>query len=78
LLQPKLCILDETAFRLLDIDALQVVCRAFNSQRFKRFRSFIVVTHYQRLLDNILSLIFVHVLIYGKKLVKSGDATLAH
>jgi Fe-S cluster assembly ATP-binding protein len=74
LLQPKLCILDETDSGL-DIDALQVVAEGVNSQR-SADRSFIVVTHYQRLLDYIKP-DFVHVLSDGN-IVKSGDATLAH
>ena len=59
LLEPKLCILDETDSGL-DIDALQVVAEGVNSQR-SPDRSFIVVTHYQRLLDYIIP-DFVHVL----------------
>ncbi|KZN14006.1 Fe-S cluster assembly ATPase SufC [Marinomonas sp. TW1] len=74
LLKPKLCILDETDSGL-DIDALQVVAEGVNSQRSAE-RSFIVVTHYQRLLDYIKP-DFVHVLSDGK-IVKSGDASLAH
>ena len=74
LLKPKLCILDETDSGL-DIDALQVVAEGVNSQR-SADRGFIVVTHYQRLLDFIKP-DFVHVLSDGK-IVKSGDATLAH
>jgi Fe-S cluster assembly ATP-binding protein len=74
LLQPKLCILDESDSGL-DIDALQVVAKGVNSQRSPE-RSFIVVTHYQRLLDYIKP-DFVHVLAEGK-IVKSGDASLAH
>ncbi len=73
LLQPKLCILDETDSGL-DIDALQVVAEGVNSQRSAE-RSFIVVTHYQRLLDYIKP-DYVHVLSDGK-IVKSGDASLA-
>lgn len=73
LLQPSLCILDETDSGL-DIDALQVVADGVNSQR-NGERSFIVVTHYQRLLDYIKP-DFVHVLADGK-IVKSGDASLA-
>ncbi|MEL0638061.1 Fe-S cluster assembly ATPase SufC [Marinomonas sp. TI.3.20] len=73
LLKPKLCILDETDSGL-DIDALQVVAEGVNSQR-SADRSFIVVTHYQRLLDYIKP-DFVHVL-SGGKIVKSGDASLA-
>lgn len=74
LLKPKLCILDETDSGL-DIDALQIVAEGVNSQR-SADRSFIVVTHYQRLLDYIKP-DFVHVLSDGK-IVKSGDASLAH
>lgn len=73
LLQPKLCILDETDSGL-DIDALQVVAAGVNSQR-SADRSFIVVTHYQRLLDYIKP-DFVHVLSDGK-IIRSGDASLA-
>ena len=73
LLQPKLCILDESDSGL-DIDALQVVAAGVNSQR-SADRSFIVVTHYQRLLDFIKP-DFVRVLTDGK-IVKSGDASLA-
>ncbi len=73
LLKPKLCILDESDSGL-DIDALQVVAEGVNSQRSPE-RSFIVVTHYQRLLDYIKP-DFVHVLSDGK-IVKSGDASLA-
>ena len=73
LLKPKLCILDETDSGL-DIDALQLVAKGVNSQR-SEDRSFIIVTHYQRLLDYIKP-DFVHVLADGK-IVKSGDASLA-
>ena len=73
LLEPKLCILDESDSGL-DVDALQVVADGVNSQRDCE-RSFIVVTHYQRLLDYIKP-DFVHILADGK-IVKSGDASLA-
>ncbi len=73
LLEPKLCILDESDSGL-DVDALQVVADGVNSQRSSE-RSFIVVTHYQRLLDYIKP-DFVHILADGK-IVKSGDASLA-
>ena len=73
LLEPKLCILDESDSGL-DVDALQVVAHGVNSQRDGE-RSFIVVTHYQRLLDYIKP-DFVHILADGK-IVKSGDASLA-
>ncbi|NRB37468.1 MAG: Fe-S cluster assembly ATPase SufC [Pseudomonadales bacterium] len=73
LLKPKLCILDESDSGL-DIDALKVVADGVNSQR-SPDRSFIVITHYQRLLDYIKP-DFVHVLADGK-IIKSGDASLA-
>ncbi|MEG3765705.1 Fe-S cluster assembly ATPase SufC [Alteromonas sp. 14N.309.X.WAT.G.H12] len=73
LLEPSLCILDESDSGL-DVDALQVVAEGVNSQRDGK-RSFIVVTHYQRLLDYIKP-DFVHILADGK-IVKSGDASLA-
>ena len=73
LLEPKICILDETDSGL-DIDALQVVAEGVNSLRDPN-RSFIVVTHYQRLLDYIVP-DFVHVLANGK-IVKSGGKELA-
>lgn len=73
LLEPSLCILDETDSGL-DIDALQVVANGVNAMRSEE-RSFIVVTHYQRLLDYIVP-DFVHVLAHGR-IVKSGDKSLA-
>lgn len=73
LLEPTLCILDETDSGL-DIDALQVVADGVNAQRSPE-RSFIVVTHYQRLLDYIVP-DYVHVLADGK-IVKSGGKELA-
>lgn len=73
LLEPSLCILDETDSGL-DIDALQVVASGVNAMRNSE-RSFIVVTHYQRLLDFIVP-DYVHVLA-GGKIVKSGDKELA-
>ncbi|VUD66598.1 putative ATP-dependent transporter SufC [Thalassocella blandensis] len=73
LLQPRLAILDETDSGL-DIDALQVVAEGVNSLR-AADRSFIVVTHYQRLL-NYIQPDYVHVLA-GGKIVKSGGKELA-
>lgn len=73
LLEPTLCILDESDSGL-DVDALQVVANGVNSQRNDK-RSFVVITHYQRLLDYI-EPDFVHILANGK-VVKSGDASLA-
>ena len=72
-LEPKLAILDETDSGL-DIDALKVVAAGVNSLRNKE-RSFIVITHYQRMLDYIVP-DYVHVL-YDGRVVKSGDKTLA-
>lgn len=73
MLEPALAILDETDSGL-DIDALQIVAKGVNSLR-NAERSFIVVTHYQRLLDYIVP-DFIHVLADGK-IVKSGDKSLA-
>ncbi len=73
MLEPKLCILDETDSGL-DIDALQVVADGVNACRDGE-RSFIVVTHYQRLLDYIVP-DYVHVLSEGK-IIKSGGKELA-
>ena len=73
LLEPKLCILDETDSGL-DIDALQVVAEGVNACRDPE-RSFVIVTHYQRLLDFIVP-DYVHVLSDGK-IIKSGGKELA-
>src|SRR3954462_956185 len=72
-LEPKLAILDETDSGL-DIDALRTVADGVNKLR-DRKRSFIVVTHYQRLLNYIVP-DHVHVLANGR-IVKSGDKRLA-
>ena len=74
LLEPKLAILDEIDSGL-DIDALQAVAKGVNAMR-SPVRSFILVTHYQRLLDYITP-DYVHVLLQGK-IIKSGDKTLVH
>ncbi len=74
LLEPRLAILDETDSGL-DIDALKMVADGVNAMRSPE-RAFIVITHYQRLLDYIVP-DFVHVLADGR-IVESGDATLAH
>ena len=73
ILQPKLAILDETDSGL-DIDALRIVSEGVNSLRNKE-RSFLIITHYQRLLDYIKP-DFVHVLVNGK-IVKTGCSDLA-
>ncbi|RRO07324.1 Fe-S cluster assembly ATPase SufC [Pectobacterium aquaticum] len=71
-LEPDLCILDETDSGL-DIDALKIVSNGVNSLRDGK-RSFIIVTHYQRILDYIKP-DHVHVLYQGR-IVKSGDFSL--
>ncbi len=73
LLEPRLAILDETDSGL-DIDALKVVANGVNSLRDPQ-RSFILVTHYQRLLDYIQP-DFVHVLAHGR-IARTGDRNLA-
>jgi Fe-S cluster assembly ATP-binding protein len=72
-LEPSLAILDETDSGL-DIDALRTVADGVNKLR-DRDRSFVVVTHYQRLLNYIVP-DFVHVLA-GGRIVKSGGKELA-
>lgn len=73
MLNPKLAILDETDSGL-DIDALRIVANGVNQLRDKN-KSFVVITHYQRLLDYIVP-DFVHVL-YNGKIIKSGPKELA-
>ena len=73
LLQPKLAILDETDSGL-DIDALKIVADGVNAMRGPNF-SALVITHYQRLLDNIVP-DRVHVLM-GGRIVRSGGPELA-
>lgn len=73
MLEPKLAILDETDSGL-DIDALRIVSRGVNKLRSKD-NAFIIITHYQRLLDYIVP-DFVHVLSDGK-IVKTGGKELA-
>lgn len=73
LLQPKMCILDETDSGL-DIDALQVVSKGVNALRAAN-RSMLVITHYQRLLNHIVPDV-VHVFSDGR-IVESGDKDLA-
>lgn len=73
MLEPSFIILDETDSGL-DIDALQMVSRCVNGLRNQQ-RSFLIVTHYQRLLDYIEPDV-VHVMVQGK-IIKSGDKTLA-
>ncbi len=73
ILEPKLSILDETDSGL-DIDALKIVADGVNSLR-KKDNSFLIITHYQRLL-NYIKPDFVHVLMNGK-VIKSGGPELA-
>lgn len=73
MLEPQLAILDETDSGL-DIDALQMVASGVNSLRNEK-RSFIIVTHYQRLLNYIVPDV-VHVMVQGK-IIKSGGKELA-
>jgi Fe-S cluster assembly ATP-binding protein len=72
-LEPRLAVLDETDSGL-DIDALKVVAQGVNSLRGAQ-RAFVLVTHYQRLLDYIVP-DHVHVLVRGR-IARSGDRTLA-
>jgi Fe-S cluster assembly ATP-binding protein len=74
LLEPRLCVLDETDSGL-DIDALKVVAEGVNRLRSPE-RAFVVITHYQRLLDHIVPDI-VHVLSRGR-IVRTGGKELAH
>ena len=73
LLVPKLCVMDETDSGL-DIDALKIVADGVNALRSPE-RSFLVITHYQRLLDYIVP-DTVHVL-YKGRIIKTGDKNLA-
>jgi Fe-S cluster assembly ATP-binding protein len=73
ILEPKLCILDETDSGL-DIDAMKTVAEGVNALRGKD-RAILVITHYQRLLEHIVP-DFVHVLFNGR-IVKSGGKELA-
>jgi Fe-S cluster assembly ATP-binding protein len=74
LLEPKMCVLDETDSGL-DIDALKIVADGVNRLRAKN-RGFLVITHYQRLLDHIVPDV-VHVMAKGK-IVRTGGPELAH
>lgn len=73
LLEPTLCVLDETDSGL-DIDALQIVAEGVNKLRSEN-NAFLVITHYQRLLDYIVP-DYVHVLVDGK-IIRSGGKELA-
>jgi Fe-S cluster assembly ATP-binding protein len=73
LLEPRICILDEIDSGL-DIDALRIVAEGVNSLK-SEDRGFLIITHYQRLLDYITP-DFVHIMMQGR-IVKSGGAELA-
>ena len=73
MIKPKLCILDETDSGL-DVDSLKVISRSIQSMRESR-RSFIVITHYHRILEH-LDADYVHILSKGK-IVKTGSKELA-
>ncbi|MEG8099143.1 Fe-S cluster assembly ATPase SufC [Candidatus Liberibacter brunswickensis] len=73
ILEPSLCILDETDSGL-DIDALKVAAQGVNDLR-AQDRSFLIITHYQRLL-NYIKPDTVHVL-YNGRIVKTGDHSVA-
>jgi Fe-S cluster assembly ATP-binding protein len=73
MLEPKMCVLDETDSGL-DVDAMKLVAKGVNSLR-NEDRSFLVITHYQRLLDHIRPDV-VHIMADGK-IIKSGGPALA-
>ena len=73
LLEPKLCILDETDSGL-DVDAMKLVASGVNELK-SSSRSFVIITHYQRLLNHIIP-DFVHIMSDGK-IIKSGGKELA-
>jgi Fe-S cluster assembly ATP-binding protein len=73
MLEPRMCVLDETDSGL-DVDAMKLVAEGVNALRSKG-RSFLVITHYQRLLDHIAP-DFVHIMADGR-IVRSGGPDLA-
>ena len=73
MLEPKMCILDETDSGL-DVDAMKLVAKGVNALR-NEGRSFLVITHYQRLLDHIKPDV-VHIMADGK-IIKTGGPELA-
>jgi Fe-S cluster assembly ATP-binding protein len=73
MLEPKMCVLDETDSGL-DVDAMKLVAEGVNALRDGK-RSFLVITHYQRLLDHIKPDV-VHIMADGK-IIKSGGPELA-
>jgi len=73
MLEPKMCVLDETDSGL-DVDAMKLVAEGVNALRDGK-RSFLVITHYQRLLDHIKPDV-VHIMANGK-IIKTGGPELA-
>ena len=73
MLEPKMCILDETDSGL-DVDAMKLVAEGVNALR-SEGRSFLVITHYQRLLNHIVPDV-VHIMANGR-IIKSGGKELA-
>ncbi|MFO1176341.1 MAG: Fe-S cluster assembly ATPase SufC [Paracoccaceae bacterium] len=73
MLEPRMCILDETDSGL-DVDAMKLVAEGVNALR-DAGRSFLVITHYQRLLDHIVPDV-VHIMADGR-IIKTGGADLA-
>ena len=73
ILEPKLCILDETDSGL-DVDAMRQVSKGVNALR-SSLRSFLIITHYQRLLDHIKP-DYVHIMASGR-IIKTGGPELA-
>ena len=73
LLEPRFCVLDETDSGL-DVDAMKQVSNGVNSLRSDN-RSFLIITHYQRLL-NYIKPDFVHIMVDGR-IVKTGDSSLS-
>jgi Fe-S cluster assembly ATP-binding protein len=73
MLEPKMCILDETDSGL-DVDAMKLVADGVNALR-DAGRSFLVITHYQRLLDHIVPDV-VHIMSNGR-MIRTGGAELA-
>ena len=73
MLEPKMCILDETDSGL-DVDAMKLVAKGVNALR-NEGRSFLVITHYQRLLDHIKPDV-VHIMADGR-IIKTGGPELA-
>ena len=73
ILEPKICVLDETDSGL-DVDAMKIVAAGVNGLKNEQ-RGFLIITHYQRLLNHIRP-DFVHIMMDGR-IAKSGGAELA-